>query len=161
MIPGGMRHHRRDPVAGDHDIDIRSQGRRLHVEKAARMDDHATLRNGGRPRHVKGHRPRLAGIDVDDAELIERLVKNVPGVALPAWRMRAVRRAPTGRTLRLAATRHGPYREHALVARRPPPLAIPRAGPRRSPPSWCRPATTPARRRRASRSTAAGSARTI
>ena len=88
---------------------------------------------------------RLAGLDVDDLQLVERLIEDVPRVALPAGRVRAL-------------GGHAARRPERLAACATP--ATPPARLRRSPPSSCRQATTPGRRRRASRSTASESAHT-
>ena len=117
VIRSRVRHHRRDLVAGDDDVDIRSRRRRLHVEQLAGVHDDARLGNGGRPRQVERHRPRFAGLDVDDAQLIERLIEDVPRVALPARRVRAFRGDAARRAQRLAARRDRPHRQHAFVDR--------------------------------------------
>ena len=82
------------------------------------MHDDARLRDRRRPRHVERHRPRLAALDVDDAELIERLIEDVPRIALPARRMRALGGDAARRAVRLAGRRHRPHRQHAFVDRR-------------------------------------------
>ena len=104
-------------LPGDDHVDVRSQLRRLHVEQLAGMDDDARLRNGRRPRQVERHRLCFAGLDVDDAQLIERLIEDVTRIALPARRVRALGRYPARRTERLAARRDRPHRQHAFVDR--------------------------------------------
>ena len=120
---------------------------------------------------------RLAGFDVDDAQLVERLVEDVPRVALPAWRVRALGGHAARRPERLAAARHRPDRQHPFVDRghlgavgrprrtgaaarvdrqhrdRRVPLHRRRPRPRWSAPGWCPrgTASSAARRRRARR----------
>ena len=118
MVGRRVGHHGRDLVARHDHIDIRSHGRRLHVEELARVDDDPRFRNGRRPRHVERDRLRLAALDVDDAELIERLIQDVPRVALPARGMRALGGDASRRPDRLAGRRHRPDRQHSLVDRR-------------------------------------------
>ena len=111
----------------------------LHVDELAGVDDAARVgRNRRRVLQIERHGARLAGLDVDDPQLVDRLIEDVARIALPARRVRALGRDAARRTERLAGGATP---------------ATPRARPRRSPPSWCRRATTPGRSRRASRST--------
>ena len=117
MIPIRVRDDARDPVAVDDHVHVRLRVRARHVDEAPGVHDDVRRWNGRRPLQVERNRPRLAGLDVDDAELVERLIENVTRVALPARRMRALRRDMTGRTEGLAARRDGPYRKRPFVDR--------------------------------------------
>src|SRR4030095_8672166 len=86
-----------DAIPVDRDVDVGARRRRLHVSEAPGVHYRAAGRDRRGPLQIDGHRARLAGLDVDDAELIERLVEDVPRVALPAWRVRTLGADAPGR----------------------------------------------------------------
>ena len=114
----GVRHDAGDAIAVDDDVDVRLRRRARHVDQRARVHDRAAGGHGRRPREIERHVLRLAGLDVDDAQLVERLIEDVPRVARPARRVRALRRDAARRPERLAGARDRPDGQHALVDRR-------------------------------------------
>ena len=62
----------------------------LGASRAAGVDDEMAGRDGRRVFQIQRYRARLARLDVQNAQLVERLVKDVARVTLPARRMRAL-----------------------------------------------------------------------
>jgi hypothetical protein len=79
-----MRHDARDPIAVDDHVDVGTCSGRLHVDELPGVDDHVGRGHRRRVLQIEWHRPRLAGFDVHDAQLVERLVEDVVRVAGPA-----------------------------------------------------------------------------
>ena len=74
-------------------------------------------RNRRRPLEVQRHRARLAGLDVEDAQRVERLIEDVARVALPRRRVRAIGGDLPWRAERRPGARHRPHRQRPLVDR--------------------------------------------
>ena len=141
---GRMRLHTPDAIAFDHDIHVgcgrsgscRPPGARR--ERRCGPSESSACISGRAEFH-------FAGLDVDGFQLVHRLIQDALRVAEPARRVRAFRGDMPRRAQRLARSSKP---------------AIPRARLHRSRPSWCRPATTPDRSRRANRSKESAPART-
>src|SRR5262249_50427593 len=84
-----------DLVAVDHDVDVRARGRRLHVDELPGVHDDVRSRDGRRVLQVHGNGLRFARLDVDDPQLVDRLIQNVARVAGPARRVGALGRHVT------------------------------------------------------------------
>ena len=110
-----MRNDRGDLVSFDRDVDVRPNLGAFHVDEPARMNDNMGRRNIRRVLQIERHRARFARLDVDDPQLVERLIQDVSRIARPARRVRALARDVARRTERLA--RHGdrPDGENAFV----------------------------------------------
>src|SRR5262249_37042127 len=88
----GVRGDADDAVPVARDLDIGPGCRTLHVDEPAGVHDDPAGGDGGRPLEIERYRARLAALDVDDSQLIHRLIEDVAGVALPAWGVRALAR---------------------------------------------------------------------
>ena len=117
MVRVRVRHDAHDFVAVDQHVDVRARLRALHVHERAGVHDDVAGRNRGRVLQIERNRARLAGLDVDDAELVERLIQDVARIALPARRVRALRGDAARRAERLAGDGDRPYRQDAFVNR--------------------------------------------
>src|SRR5262249_37168959 len=80
-----------DPVAVDDDVDVRADLVAFHVDEPAGVYDRMPRGDGRRVLQIERDGVRLAGLDVDDAKLVERLIEDVARIALPARRVGAFR----------------------------------------------------------------------
>ena len=81
------------------------------------MHEQPRGRDRRRVLQIEWHRADVAVLDVDDPQLVHRLIEDVARIAAPARRVRALVGDPSRRTERLAGRRDRPDREHALVDR--------------------------------------------
>jgi len=84
VIGVGVGHDRADPVPFDDDVDVRARRGALHVDQVAGVHYGSRRWHGWRVLQREWHGPRLTGFDVDDLQLVERLVEDVVRISGPA-----------------------------------------------------------------------------